>query len=113
MGVRDERRRDLVCGDRNAVEASSPPAAVATPAAAPVSMARIGDDLAAPDDSDHQAFEALLRDAVERGASDIHIHAGAPGTPGPVVFPLAGGPTVWSGTAGPLTPPEEGLLISG
>lgn len=42
-----------------------------------------------------------------------HIHAGAPGSPGPIVFPLAGGPVLWSGVVGPFAPAEESLLVSG
>lgn len=34
--------------------------------------------LARPDEADREAFVALLKAAVERGASDIHLHAGAP-----------------------------------
>lgn len=32
-----------------------------------------------------------------------HFHAALPGSNGPVVVPLAGGPTVWSGTSAPLS----------
>ena len=36
-------------------------------------------------------------------ATDAHIHDGAAGVPGPIIVPLTGGPTAWSGTSAPLT----------
>ena len=41
-----------------------------------------------------------------------HIHAGAPGSPGPIVFPLSGGPSVWSGTTPVLTAAQRAVLQS-
>ncbi len=41
-----------------------------------------------------------------------HIHSGAVGVNGPVVFPLVGGPTVWQGATPPLTPAQITTLFS-
>ncbi len=46
------------------------------------------------------------------GLTGAHIHSGAPGVPGPVLFPLAGGPATFSGTVGPLAPAELASLRS-
>jgi hypothetical protein len=42
-----------------------------------------------------------------------HIHQAPPGTPGPILFPLNGGPRVWIGTTPPLTPDQQAALING
>lgn len=42
-----------------------------------------------------------------------HIHSGLPGVNGPVLFPLAGGPTTWSGTTPPLNAGQLASLASG
>jgi hypothetical protein len=42
-----------------------------------------------------------------------HIHQAPPGTPGPILFPLEGGPWTWSGTTPPLTPAQQAALING
>src|SRR5437867_2705726 len=36
--------------------------------------------------------------------TEAHIHAGAPGVRGPILFTLSGGPSVWSGTTTALLP---------
>ena len=36
-------------------------------------------------------------------ATDAHIHDAPAGVPGPIIVPLVGGPTAWSGTSAPLT----------
>jgi hypothetical protein len=43
-----------------------------------------------------------------QGLSGIaaHIHEGAPGVSGPIIFPLMGGPDIYSGTTVALTPTE-------
>jgi twitching motility protein PilT len=38
----------------------------------------LGGDLAVPSDADREAFNAMLKEAVARGSSDIHVHAGSP-----------------------------------
>ena len=38
----------------------------------------LGDDLAVPSDADLEAFNAMLKEAVAKGSSDIHVHAGSP-----------------------------------
>jgi len=61
-----------------AAPASSSPPAAARPdvrATAPASATR---ELAEPGESDGRELLALLRAAVERGSSDLHLHAGAP-----------------------------------
>ena len=60
----------------------APPAAAAArreapPEAEAAALGRV-DDWAAPGSADRERFLGLLRSAVERGASDIHLHAGAP-----------------------------------
>jgi cysteine-rich repeat protein len=42
-----------------------------------------------------------------------HIHAGAVGVDGPILIPLAGGPTVWSGATAPLSPEDLARLKGG
>ena len=42
-----------------------------------------------------------------------HIHNGLPGVAGPVVFPLAGGPTVWTLAATPITDAQIADLKAG
>ncbi|HKE00312.1 MAG TPA: CHRD domain-containing protein [Planctomycetota bacterium] len=37
------------------------------------------------------------------GGTVAHIHQGAVGVPGPIIFPLAGGPTIYQGSTPPLT----------
>src|SRR5262245_51211888 len=44
--------------------------------------------------------------AVESNAPGVtmaHIHQGAPGVPGPIIFPLVGGPVLFEGVTAPLT----------
>jgi twitching motility protein PilT len=38
----------------------------------------LGEELAAPSDADREAFDAMLKEAVAKGSSDIHVHAGSP-----------------------------------
>jgi len=38
----------------------------------------LGEDLAVPSDADREAFNAMLKEAVAKGSSDIHVHAGSP-----------------------------------
>ncbi len=38
----------------------------------------LGEDLAVPSDADREAFDAMLKEAVAKGSSDIHVHAGSP-----------------------------------
>jgi hypothetical protein len=42
-----------------------------------------------------------------------HIHQAPPGTPGPILFPLEGGPRTWAGTTPPLTAEQQAALING
>jgi hypothetical protein len=42
-----------------------------------------------------------------------HIHQAPAGTNGPILFLLAGGTRVWSGTTPPLTPDQVAALING
>src|SRR5262245_42257709 len=42
-----------------------------------------------------------------------HIHKGAVGVPGGIIFPLTGGPTVWTGTTAALTPAQQADLEAG
>jgi len=42
-----------------------------------------------------------------------HIHEGFPGVPGPIIFPLVGGPTMWSGKTSSLTATELDTLRAG
>jgi len=46
-------------------------------------------------------------------ATAAHIHAGAVGVNGPVIVPLAGGPTTWSGTSAPLSAADVAALRAG
>ena len=56
-----------------------PARAVESKAPAPDSpVVTLGGDLAIPSDADREAFNAMLREAVDRGSSDIHVHAGSP-----------------------------------
>lgn len=56
-----------------------PARAVESKAPAPDSpVVTLGGDLAVPSDADREAFNAMLREAVDRGSSDIHVHAGSP-----------------------------------
>ena len=56
---------------------SAPPVESKAPAPdAPV--ATLGGELAVPSDADREAFNAMLKEAVAREASDIHVHAGSP-----------------------------------
>jgi twitching motility protein PilT len=41
-------------------------------------VAILNGDPAVPSDTDRDAFHAMLKEAVARGASDIHVHAGSP-----------------------------------
>ena len=45
-------------------------------------------------------------------ATAAHIHVGAPGVAGGVVFPLAGGPSVWAGTTAALSAAQLATLRS-
>ena len=38
----------------------------------------LGEELAVPSDADREAFDAMLKEAVAKGSSDIHVHAGSP-----------------------------------
>ena len=38
----------------------------------------LGEELAVPSDADREAFNTMLREAVAKGSSDIHVHAGSP-----------------------------------
>jgi CHRD domain-containing protein/putative Ig domain-containing protein len=42
-----------------------------------------------------------------------HIHNGLPGVSGPIIFPLTGGPTVWTLPTTPITDPQIVLLRAG
>jgi twitching motility protein PilT len=65
---------------------AAPPAAEPKPARpvesktpAPDSpIVTLGEALAVPSDADCEAFNAMLKEAVGRGSSDIHVHAGSP-----------------------------------
>jgi len=46
-------------------------------------------------------------------ATVAHIHVGAVGVAGPILFPLAGGPTAWAGTTSALTAEQKAQLESG
>jgi len=68
---------------RSAPEPPSAPANEAAPvgsqASAPASpVAALGPSLAVPSDADREAFNAILKEAVDKGSSDIHLHAGSP-----------------------------------
>ena len=66
--------------------APAPKPAAAAPVAAPAASASaagpepIGSaaDFAVSTDADRARFEAILRDAIARGASDVHLHEGSP-----------------------------------
>ncbi|OJS19180.1 hypothetical protein BK397_24050, partial [Escherichia coli] len=45
-------------------------------------------------------------------ATMAHIHDGPAGVAGPILVPLTGGPTAWSGTSAPLTAPQVNKLRS-
>lgn len=42
-----------------------------------------------------------------------HIHDGPPGTNGPILYFLDGGPRSWEGTTPPLTPEQQAKLLNG
>ncbi|MFO1054460.1 MAG: CHRD domain-containing protein [Planctomycetota bacterium] len=46
-------------------------------------------------------------------ATAAHFHNGLPGVAGPIVVPLAGGPTLWTGTSGVLTTTQIADLRAG
>jgi twitching motility protein PilT len=60
--------------------AAPAPPAVRTAVAAPEAGRTLGSvsDFAAPRSADLDRFQGVLRDAIERGASDVHLHPGAP-----------------------------------
>ncbi len=72
--------------------ANVPPAPAAPPAAEPEParpvesktpapdspVVTLGEELAVPSDADREAFDAMLKEAVAKGSSDIHVHAGSP-----------------------------------
>ena len=62
-----------------AAPAPRPAAAHSAPAGDAEGPAPLGraSDLAAPSDADRERLLTLLRAAIERGASDVHLHAGA------------------------------------
>jgi twitching motility protein PilT len=70
--------------DAPAVEPKPAPVAPAQTASAPAETGpsrpalASSNSVAVPSSDDHAAFDRLLSDAVSEGASDIHIHAGAP-----------------------------------
>lgn len=47
------------------------------------------------------------------GATAAHIHNAATGVNGPVIFPLAGGPNVWTGSTPPLTAAQITEMYNG
>jgi twitching motility protein PilT len=57
-----------------------PAPAAPTSAAVPAPAEAVGSaaDLAMPSDADRARFEQVLREAIARGASDVHLHAGSP-----------------------------------
>ncbi len=56
-----------------------PASPVASETPAPDSpVVTLGGDLAVPSDADREAFNAMLKEAADKGASDIHVHAGSP-----------------------------------
>ncbi|MCH8889840.1 MAG: hypothetical protein IH827_01985, partial [Myxococcales bacterium] len=72
--------------------ANAPPTPAAPPAAEPEParpveskapapdspVVTLGEELAVPSDADREAFDAMLKEAVAKGSSDIHVHAGSP-----------------------------------
>ena len=88
--ARERTRRAAELGAAAGSEAAAPDAQPAAPAAAPVEPARPPAQRSAPvqavaavrppatADDALGALGDLLRDAIQRGASDIHLHAGAP-----------------------------------
>jgi twitching motility protein PilT len=65
------------------VDAAARRAAVQPPSAGPLpqegeAAVSLGLSLAEPDSVDRERLHGLLRDAVAAGASDVHLHAGAP-----------------------------------
>jgi len=64
-----------------APRAAGPTTARAAESTAPVpdsAVAIMNGVPAVPSDADRDAFHAMLKQAVERGSSDIHVHAGSP-----------------------------------
>jgi len=55
----------------------APPRTDSAPAAGPEPIGSAS-DFAASTDADRARFEAILRRAIERGASDVHLHEGSP-----------------------------------
>lgn len=47
------------------------------------------------------------------GGTMAHIHQGGPGVPGPIIFPLAGGPAVYQGATPPLSAAQMITLFQG
>jgi twitching motility protein PilT len=82
------------------VQAASTPAAPKT--GQPV-LAKTG-AVVVPSPEDNAAFNSLLSDAVSKGASDIHIHAGAP-----TLRRIAG--ELETSSDGPLDPDRAELLV--
>ena len=89
----------VVDPERPSMPAAPPPAApepASAPAAPPVAEPKpagpvesetpasdspvviLGEELAVPSDADREAFNTMLREAVAKGSSDIHVHAGSP-----------------------------------
>ncbi len=96
--------------DAPAVEqaaASAAPAQAASPPAAPKTgqpvLAKTG-AVVVPSPEDNAAFNSLLSDAVSKGASDIHIHAGAP-----TLSRISG--ELETSSDGPLDPDRAELLV--
>jgi twitching motility protein PilT len=54
---------------------ATPDSVVATPDSV---VAILNGDPAVPSDADRDAFHAMLKEAVAKGSSDIHVHAGSP-----------------------------------
>jgi len=57
------------------------------------------------------SYHVTTRNLVNGTAS--HLHLGAFGVNGGVIFPLSGGPTEWQGTLAPLNSSEVAILLSG
>ena len=62
------------------------------------------------DETKMLSFEVTTHDLTGTAVA-AHIHQGAPGVPGPIVFPLDAAAT--SGTVGPLTDAQQTTLYSG